>query len=494
MSIKKRTAKKFLIVSKKIEEYKNTKNFDTLNNIDDEYYNLLNLYNKEIGSIETKVYNSLTVKYALAQKKLVLSYESLKNYCRQYQILTKSKITNSNFSEIEINEYNKNNKEILLNNLYVNIYNTVTKEAIKKNNNDEYLNQLKARFHTLAHYYAFNNIQHSMDTNSIYDEKPWNQLIEMFDSKNFYKLSKEELVQLTQAVSNKYCEMNNVNKVPVIINSKIRALGKYYTFGNYVNLTNDYFDLFNYIKNTGIDNKLLPYKILSTTLHEARHSYQFRTNTSKDKKEERYMINCVHINKHYLLRVYYGNINEVFDNMSKYYSRVSEMDANDASYKTIRDLSKESLKNNEELEKYFIKAMTDPYNSKDSVIYEIASLLKDKGLTPDLYQRIFETMTTLNLIDKNHIIYKDKKEINYEKSVEDNIRSINAFKLKLGLFKEISLRSERFETVCNREQVLRDMAKEKNVPVNTLIDDTTEFYKDDQKQLDEICTEMYIDM
>ena len=486
MSIEKRRKNKYLLVSKKIEEYKSIKNDSALLSLQKSTSKLLSLYNDEIVKKEYKMQNALTVKYALEKKHLIFNFMALENECRGAAFdLNIFSIDPENLKEILITDENKDNKKVLKYNEYLGIYNKVQKEFKKYINEDEELNRLKQEYHTIFEKFYKNDFGCDVSSASKFDTLSWKKLIEMFDTKTFYTLTKDDLKDLCQAVSNKITNKFNTKNCPIVVTKLSNAFGQYNPFFKTIELTQDYMKYFDIYKSLNMNHKILPYQILTTTLHETRHSIQFNGEFTKNEKTGRFIQNCTFINKHYLGRVYdvQNRYNEQI--YSGYYSKICEIDARDFSFKQLLDASKLDVPNAEELNNYVIHVLSRNATIKNSIIYEMASLCKDKGLNESLYTKIFETMTTLHMIDKRYMVYTDNHKIDYKQSVDNNFKNFNSLKLKLSLAKESSIREETFELACNSKKYLEDVAKEQNISVNELKEQNDTYYKEELETIKE---------
>lgn len=112
---------------------------------------------------------------------------------------------------------------------------------------------------------------------SAFDSLNRNQLINLYDSSNFYKLTKKEKLALLQASINDYCKSLGVPSC-AIIPQKLGKDGEVVKFGEYdpstgfIAINSELLDNINYWSKD--KNQFLPYKLLAVSIHEARHRYQ----------------------------------------------------------------------------------------------------------------------------------------------------------------------------------------------------------------------------
>lgn len=111
-----------------------------------------------------------------------------------------------------------------------------------------------------------------------FDKLSRDELVAMFDANKFYELSEEQRKMLYQAVINDYCRENGVKTATLSIDnlpmdSNSICYGEYSPSQSKITLNKTVLDC---IKQAEVSkNPYLPYKILTTLVHESQHRVQF---------------------------------------------------------------------------------------------------------------------------------------------------------------------------------------------------------------------------
>lgn len=125
-------------------------------------------------------------------------------------------------------------------------------------------------------------------TKNIYNRE---NLVDMFNAKNFYALNKTQTKELFQNVVSEYCLSNGVEPCKVVYedlpaSSKTICYGQYNPASGEIAINKKILNLLS--KKSLTKNQYLPYQILTTLVHESRHRVQFaninNTNASEDLK------------------------------------------------------------------------------------------------------------------------------------------------------------------------------------------------------------------
>ena len=426
------------IIATKIHEYNAGKHTDLIS-VGEDLFRLKKLLGKEIATIEKRYKRNIVIRTALKYNKLIFSEFELDSRISMYKHMIKGDYKDAK-ENLEL--YTKMKMEV----------DRIYDETIKA---DTYLTQLKYRFHSVMWLYTDPHFkQLPTNTDSQFDDKTLTQLLEMFDSKSFYKLSEVEVIDLCQAVANKYCTSMGIKKVPVIFQSEKYddALGKYTRFGNYVIINGDYLSIISRLRENGSENKFLQYKLLQTVIHECRHSYQ-ATNIRTDRKST-YIRNCAHINMHFMNRIYnpQHEYDETF-NRYGYSSRIVELDAQNEANQFLIDVSILGLQNSEEMRNYVLAHLPEKYTVNTSIIREIRDLVENYGIPQPLSKSIYENMKILGLTHRRALTMSGEK-IDYRQTNESNFRTINEFQMRMALRREQDLREEYFPTLFSSRTYL----------------------------------------
>ncbi len=437
-------------IVEKVHAYNNQTNTDLVS-IGKDIYDLSTLLNNEITAIEKKLRRSIIIKTSLDYNKLVFSDLALNN-----------KIIECNYKA------NFSSKKALFD---LEIYKKIKDEVEKKYQDalktDSYLISLKNRFHSVLSLYTNSNYkQITRSSKSKYDSLPFEKQLEMFSSDTFFTLQIEDVKELCQAVANSYCNKMKIKNLPLIFleDKKDFSLGSYNSFGNYIHINYNYIKIISSLKKLNSKNCLIQYKLLSTIIHECRHSYQ-ATNTSKN-MDIKYVSNAMKINSHYMKRIFYVNDPYPEDPHPGYYSRLHELDAFNASNKVLIDMSKLDIKNAKEIEDFAIFDLQKDYKAKNSVIKEMVDLVNNHGLTQNISKCIYENLKFLNLTSFKYIEYNNLDKIDYIKTVENCVENLNTTKLNNALKLEAYYRTKMFETLFNRDKYLEEYAEKYNMQKN----------------------------
>ena len=450
-----------------IRDYNEKKSTD-LPKIGDSFLDLANELNKQITKTEKRIRRHLVQKIALKYNKLILTSFELEARLHQYQFLAKHRRDKQTLENLD---------------LYTKITNEVEKQFEEIIKNDEELTSLKTKFHSTLWVYGNPNYkQITKSTKSPFDSCTFTQLLEMLDSKTFYNFKTEEICQLYQAIANKYCTSMGIKELPIIFEYKKYndSLGSYTRFGNYIHINAEYLKVFEELKSKGLNNKYLQYKILQTVIHECRHSYQ-GTNTRNNAKS-RYIQNCAKINTHYLFRLYYPN-HQYEENYTHYGygNRLIELDAQNEANQFLIDISKTKLCNSKEIQLYALGNLPKTkYQAKNSVIKEIFELVSNHGLTHPLSKMIYENMKFLGLTAKNNLVTYESGKIDYAKTNEANLQSLNTIKVKLALARETRLRESYFPTLFNPDGIIEPYAIKSGMTVAEYREQIEEELKQDK--------------
>lgn len=154
------------------------------------------------------------------------------------------------------------------------------------------------------------------------------QLVDMFNSQNFYKLDDKQRTQLFQAVINDYCNQNGVKPAGLVIedlpySKKCICYGEYDPANSKVSISKAVVDCIEQAKDT--QNPYLPYKILETLVHESQHRVQFE---NYDNPSSQRMAKILDEMKNSERRGY--------KSQADYYSSYEELDARDCAMGYIK--------------------------------------------------------------------------------------------------------------------------------------------------------------
>ncbi len=195
------------------------------------------------------------------------------------------------------------------------------------------------------------------------------ELIDMFDSKNFYKLSNKQKAQLFQSVVNDYCISNGVSPCSIRVED-LPVSDKSVCYGEYV--PSDATIVLNkaVLESIGVaaltQNAFLPIQILSTLIHEAQHRVQFEK-ADGPYSSTREMVVSENL-KH----------PQVSLSHKEYLSEPDELDARGAALDYIFTASQ--MVNNPKLKAYYnTKMLAEMRNGKVEIPEEM------KKLFPDIY-------------------------------------------------------------------------------------------------------------
>lgn len=436
----------------KINDY-NEKRTTNLPEIGESFLELANTINKQITKTEKRIKRSLIQKIALKYNKLILTEFELEARLHQYQFLIKHRR----------DETTKLNLE-----LYTKITNEVNAEFERIIKSDDELTSLKRKFHSTLWVYGNPNYkQVTKSTKSSFDTYSFKELLEMLDSKTFYKFKQDQIPELFQAIANKYCASLGIKELPIIFEYKKYndSLGSYTRFGNYIHINAEYLKIFEALKQKGVENRYLQYKMLQTIVHECRHAYQ-GTN-QKHTNRSKYIQNCAKINTHYLFRLYYPK-HKYEENYTHYgYGyRIIELDAQNEANQFLLDISKIKLCNSKEIQNYVLSVLPKTkYPAKNSVIKEMFELVSNHGIPHDLSKMIYENMKFLGLTTASNLVTYESGKINYAKTNENNVQSLNTVRVKLSLCREQRYREEYFTTLFEPETIIQPYATKAGLSV-----------------------------
>lgn len=434
-SKKKRLTK---IVANKIHEYNEGKNHDLIS-VGDDIFRLKQHLGKKISAIEKRYMRNIVIRTALKYNKLIFSEFELDARLSMYKHMAKSHRP-EDVANLE---------------LYTKMREEVDKEFDETIKADKYLTQLKYRFHSVMWLYTDPHYkQITKTTASSFDHLKLTELLEMFDSKTFYRMPEEDIINLCQAVANKYCASLGIKPLPIIFESEKynAALGSYTRFGNFIKINGDYLTIINKLREAGSENKYIQYKLLQTIIHECRHSFQ-ATNHRTDKKST-FIRNCAHINMHYMNRIYnpQHEYDETF-NRYGYSSRLVELDSQNEANQFLLDVSELNLRNADEIRRYVLYSLPEKYKINTSVIKEIRDLVYNYGLPQPLSKTIYENMQILGLTHRRCLTMMGEK-IDYRTTNEKNCRFTNNIQMRFALKREHEMREEFFPTLFSSRTYL----------------------------------------
>ena len=207
-----------------------------------------------------------------------------------------------------------------------------------------------------------------------FDNCTRSELVKNFQADKFYSLSTTQKQELFQAVVNDYLTSNGVEPCNVSL-SNLPIDEKSICFGQYNPNTGSIHINRNLLTNLDsadeANNQYLPYKILSTLIHEAQHRVQFANlendNTSeKDKLVSNSLMhpqNCM--------------------TYSQYLTEPDELDARNAAQEYIRQQAKNQTGSNSLAQFYNVTKEDEIKNNKRDVPSKI------KDLFPDIYNNQF---------------------------------------------------------------------------------------------------------
>lgn len=205
------------------------------------------------------------------------------------------------------------------------------------------------------------------------------ELIDMFDSKNFYKLSNKQKAQLFQSIVNDYCISNGVSPCSIRVEN-LPVSDKSVCYGEYV--PSDATIVLNkaVLESIGVaaltQNAFLPIQILSTLIHEAQHRVQFEK-ADGPFASTREMVVAENL-KH----------PQVSLSHKEYLAELDELDARGAALDYIYNASQ--MVNNPKLRAYYnTKMLAEMRNGKVEIPSEL------KALFPDIYNSIVNTKETM---------------------------------------------------------------------------------------------------
>ena len=129
----------------------------------------------------------------------------------------------------------------------------------------------------------------STQKQTIFDNASFTDLVKMFNPEQFYSLSVEQVKDLCQAVSNKYCEAKGVK--PCAVNfADFGSKHNSVVFGNFSWASQSITLNSNFLNNLGEyakqQNTFAPYELLQTIIHESHHRYQQENVDKKDLSQQ----------------------------------------------------------------------------------------------------------------------------------------------------------------------------------------------------------------
>ena len=507
-SIKRRKIK---TVQKLVREYKGNDQTSNLK-LSKSFYSLAEFYNNQIKTIEKRHERRIIIKLGLAHNKLIFSEFDLDNRIRESEYKIKHKQTNDILKEqMKLDELKIIKKEY-------------TKEYDNTIRNDAVLNSLKKRTHNIISILDDTTYKPViMNTDTIYKDVPFKSLIEMLASGKFYSIEPDNIQQLFQEIANRYADINGSKRIPVLFVDKDNpaSLGSYNSFGNFIAINDDYIRIFKQFARNNVHNKILPYKLLNTLLHELVHQDQY-TNTSSNMRPT-YISNAMKINTHYMYRIYlpkhqyddtmrsiYSYKTNNGDNsrnynpqFHKYLRRIHEMDARETSTQMLLDLTNINTENRQEILDYALFSMPEKYPNHNSTVYEMISLISNYGLTQQLAKSLYENMKILGLTRTKCLVKNpikdsklpDSETIDYTKTVYKNFEHCNQINLQLALKKETSLREKYFPTLFNQDSIILPYAIKADMTVDEYRQDLNERLETDARQMKDvsIIEGMYMD-
>ena len=215
-------------------------------------------------------------------------------------------------------------------------------------------------------------------------------LVEYFDAKNFYSLGEKQQKQLYQAVVNEYCNSLGVQPcavkfIELPFSEKTVCYGEYDPNKRVININSSVLDLLP----DANGNQYLPYKILATLVHEAKHSHQFE-NVGKQSlsTKEQYIKNSLITNQSGLT-------------FGQYLAEPDELDARNAAQEYFREMF-EISKNQNLAAFYNLQAINENNNPKEKIpkdcerffpeIYDSKMLDTQVNLTHDsvMYRKLIQ--------------------------------------------------------------------------------------------------------
>lgn len=196
-----------------------------------------------------------------------------------------------------------------------------------------------------------------------FDNLSDNELIEMFSKDNFYKLNEKQIHALLQTVSDRYLSANNVSPCAIVLdnltlNDNSVCYGQYSP--NKGNISINKKLLRNLEDAENIGDQYLPYQLLSTVIHEARHRVQFSNlgKTNLSLKDQYVSLSLAH--------------NQDLLSYSQYLAEPDELDARNASLEFLKNAAKSSVKNSSSLIEFYNHKLKNEHNNNKSEISDTA--------------------------------------------------------------------------------------------------------------------------
>ena len=196
----------------------------------------------------------------------------------------------------------------------------------------------------------------------------------MFRKENFYNLSREQQIQLCQAVVNDYCKSNGVKPCKIKLaelpmTDKKICYGEFMPAKSTILLNSKVFEIADDLKYS--KNSFLPLQILLTTVHEAQHRVQVeKLGQVSESLRDQTVSECI---KNPVKNI----------SFSHYLASADELDARDCALEYIKQQL--PVQNCTDLEKFFnTKILEEKRNTKKDIPDEI------KAMFPNIY---FEQVT-----------------------------------------------------------------------------------------------------
>jgi len=198
---------------------------------------------------------------------------------------------------------------------------------------------------------------------SKFDSLTREELVSLFDSKNFTKLTQAQQLQLLQATANEFLSSCGAPTCAVLIED-LPFSPNHAVFGEYLPNSGAIIINKNMFK-TNPNNPYWPYKILETLIHESRHRWQFSTldqpTTEKEKAIHSAIVSPT-----------------AYNDFSEYLTSYEELDSRNCALEYIRNVAN-SL-NNDSLKAFYNLKLTYEQNSCKKRIPKEA-----EAFFPDVY-------------------------------------------------------------------------------------------------------------
>jgi len=188
-----------------------------------------------------------------------------------------------------------------------------------------------------------------------FDKLSDSEILEMFAADKFYNLSKTQIHALLQSVANRYLASHGVSPCTVsledlTLNSNSICFGEYCPNIGAININNKLLDNLENCQN--VRDQYLPYKLLETTIHEARHRVQFsKLGNNNLNAKEQYISESLYHNQDLLT-------------FSQYLAEPDELDARNAALEFFKNAALTGVKNSDSLIDYYNYKLNKERNDK----------------------------------------------------------------------------------------------------------------------------------